>query len=180
MPPKGAKILCDQGVSRAVVAEMQTKTAFEYHFAYHEGVSEIPDDDLLTYAEKNGFTVIVTTDKSMVKQQNMQNRKVGVVVLGATDTAAVLPFSRQIIQAIQRTTKSPRIVLVPMEPAQPVRPQRSNAAPKAMKTTMAIKTTKAKPQIGKTTARSAKPPNARTEDCQAHKVNIMASGVPTE
>lgn len=61
----------------------------------------------------------------MVYQQNTQKRKIGIVILGSTDTDVVLTYMRQIIVAIQSITRSPKAVPVPM--SRPRRTKRSTS-----------------------------------------------------
>jgi hypothetical protein len=114
MPPKGAKILCDQGVSYDLMTALRSSTAFLFSSNALEGWSDVPDDQLLSVAEQNGFSVLVTTDQNIVHQQNMQNRKIGLVILGATDSDTLLAHAPQIARAIQSITRPGKIVSVPV------------------------------------------------------------------
>jgi hypothetical protein len=116
MPPKGARIFCDQGVSFALVAKLREITSFEYSYsyAYHEGVADIPDGELLTYADRQGYAVMLTTDQNIRHQQNMRGRKIGLVVLGTTDTDTLVANVMTIAQAIQSITTPGKIAVVPL------------------------------------------------------------------
>jgi hypothetical protein len=46
------------------------------------GWDELENGELLTAAEAAGFEVIVTTDRNLRYQQNFDNRKLAIVVLG--------------------------------------------------------------------------------------------------
>jgi len=48
------------------------------------GWSSVTNGDLLQLAEQSGYEVLVTTDQNLRYQQNLQNRKIGIVVLKST------------------------------------------------------------------------------------------------
>lgn len=49
--------------------------------------------DLLAAAETAGFDVLVTTDRNMPYQQNLNVRKIAVVVLGKGQWALIKPYA---------------------------------------------------------------------------------------
>ena len=112
MPPKGAKVLCDQGVSGELMAALRNSTAFQYAFTFHEGWAEVLDGELLTLAEENGFAVIITADQNMIYQQNMRKRKIGVVILGTNDNETLLANVKLVAQAVQSITRPGKIARV--------------------------------------------------------------------
>jgi hypothetical protein len=114
MPPKGAKILCDQGVSYDLMTALRSSTPFLFSSNALEGWSDVPDDQLLSVAEQKGFSVLVTTDQNIVHQQNMQKRQIGLVILGSTNNDALLTHASQIAQAIRSITRPGKIVSVPI------------------------------------------------------------------
>lgn len=75
------KLLFDQGVPiplRGHLANHVVEAAFE------KGWSAIKNGDLLVRAEKEGFDALVTTDQNLRYQQNLADRKIGIVVLMTT------------------------------------------------------------------------------------------------
>ncbi len=57
---------------------------------------------LLQAAEAEGFAVMVTGDKGIVKQHNNALRKISLIVLGNTDRRVSLAFSGALIKALAR------------------------------------------------------------------------------
>ncbi len=72
------RILFDQGTPVAI------RNAFHDHFvrtANEEGWSALSNGDLLRVAEEAGFEVLLTPDTGLPHQQNLQGRKLAVVIL---------------------------------------------------------------------------------------------------
>ena len=72
------RILFDQGAPvplRKSLANREVVTAFEM------GWQTLQNGDLLAAAEQAGFEVLVTTDQNLGHQQNLRDRKLGIVVL---------------------------------------------------------------------------------------------------
>jgi hypothetical protein len=59
---------------------------------------------LLNQAEASGFTVLVTGDQNLEHQQNMKNRKLGIVVLAAVSNSLedLLPLIPEALLAIEQ------------------------------------------------------------------------------
>lgn len=58
--------------------------AFPDHEVWHErdkGWSALSNGKLLAEAESNGFDFFITADKNLVRQQNLSNREICVVIL---------------------------------------------------------------------------------------------------
>ena len=75
------RILFDQGVPvplRPHLAEHQVDTAFE------RGWSDLRNSVLLARAEDDGYTLLITTDQSLRHQQNLDGRKLAILVLLST------------------------------------------------------------------------------------------------
>ncbi|NOT47008.1 MAG: hypothetical protein HOP17_04575 [Acidobacteria bacterium] len=75
------KILFDQGTPvplRPMLLEHSIETAFE------RGWQTLKNGDLLSAAELENFEVLVTTDQNLRYQQNLQGRRIAVVVLLST------------------------------------------------------------------------------------------------
>lgn len=51
--------------------------------AFRQGWDKLKNGELLAAAEQAGFDVFLTTDKNMRYQQNLANRRIAIVVLGA-------------------------------------------------------------------------------------------------
>jgi hypothetical protein len=75
------KILFDQGTPvplRRYLGEHTVKTAYE------EGRLDLSNGDLLRAAEEAGYQLLVTTDQNLRHQQNLRERRIGIVVLLST------------------------------------------------------------------------------------------------
>ena len=75
------KILFDQGTPvplRRHLPEHSVATAYEV------GWSSLSNGDLLNTAENAGYQILVTTDQNLRYQQNLQERRIAIVVLLST------------------------------------------------------------------------------------------------
>ena len=74
------KVLFDQGTS---VPLREFLSGHEVSTAYELGWSTLRNGELLAMAEARGFQVFVTTDTNLRYQQNLQERRIAIVVLSA-------------------------------------------------------------------------------------------------
>ena len=75
------KILFDQGTPaplRRALAGHEIATAFE------QGRSNLQNGDLIRVAEAEGFQALITTDQNLKYQQNLDGRKLAILVLPTT------------------------------------------------------------------------------------------------
>ena len=91
-------ILFDQG----------TPVAIRHYLSRHDVVTareqkwSMPSNgELLTVAEEAGFHVFVTTDTHLSEQQNLQNRKLAIVVLSRNRWKSVLAKIQEVVAAIE-------------------------------------------------------------------------------
>ena len=75
------RILFDQGVPAPL---RQHLTQHEVVTAYERGWSKLKNGNLIEIAETNGFNVLLTTDTNLRYQQNLQSRRIAIVVLTTT------------------------------------------------------------------------------------------------
>src|SRR5260370_10090937 len=68
--------------------------------AREQGWSTLLNGELLREAEEAGFDLLLTTDKNLVYQQNLSNRKIGVVALGKNRWSLIQPMLQQIATAV--------------------------------------------------------------------------------
>jgi hypothetical protein len=81
-------VLFDQGTPvpiRPFLIGHTVKTAAE------QGWSTLSNGNLLNAAEAAGFEVLVTTDKNFTHQQNLQGRRIAIVVLGNQQWPVLCP-----------------------------------------------------------------------------------------
>lgn len=80
------------------------------------GWEELENGELLKRAEAAGFEVLVTTDKNLRYQQNLQDRKIAIVVLGLGRWTLIRPHVAQVVAAVNAATPgSFREVDIPCE-----------------------------------------------------------------
>jgi hypothetical protein len=72
-------ILFDNGTPRGIASSLQDHTVRE---ARALGWDTLSNGELLKSAGEAGFDVLLTTDRSIAYQQNLERRKIAIVVLG--------------------------------------------------------------------------------------------------
>ncbi len=55
-------------------------------------------------AERAGFDLSLTTDKNMRYQQNLDGRRIAIVVLGQQQSPQLRPHIERVIEAVNRAT----------------------------------------------------------------------------
>src|SRR3979490_2866093 len=79
-------ILFDHGTPRGIARALEGHTVKE---ARAQGWDTLSNGDLLDAAENAGFDVLLTTDKHPRHQQNLQSRKLAIVVLSKSRWSVV-------------------------------------------------------------------------------------------
>ena len=72
--------------------------------AYELGWATLKNGELLAAAENSGFEVLVTTDTNLQYQQNLNQRKIAIVVLSTTSWPRIQKNIKVIISAIDLAT----------------------------------------------------------------------------
>ena len=72
--------------------------------AAQQGWDKLRNGDLLTAAEEAGFDILLTTDKNMRYQQNLEGRKIAIVVLGQQQWPQLRPHIERVIEAVNAAT----------------------------------------------------------------------------
>ncbi len=91
------RVLFDQGTPVAIrhaLAGHTVKTARE------QGWSTLLSGDLLRAAEDAGFDVLLTTDTNFPYQQNLEGRKLAVVILSRNRWSLIRPLLGQIVASV--------------------------------------------------------------------------------
>jgi precorrin-2 methylase len=91
------KILFDQGTPvplRKHLTEHEISTAFEKSW------SHLKNGEPLQQAEEEGFEVLITTDQNLRYQQNLQERKIAIVVLVTTSWPKIQKSVENIVKSI--------------------------------------------------------------------------------
>ena len=68
------------------------------------GWYRLVDGDLLTIAEQSGFDLLITCDQRIQTQQNLEGRKISLVVLRSSDWRVVQRYVRRIAAAVNACT----------------------------------------------------------------------------
>lgn len=90
-------VLFDQGTPvgiRDFLHGHMVKTAQE------QGWSRLLNGDLLNEAEQAGFEVLLTTDKNLLYQQNLSQRKIAIVVLGRARWSLIQSAMARVVEAV--------------------------------------------------------------------------------
>ncbi len=90
-------VLFDHGTPRGIARALQGHTVKE---AKAQGWDTLSNGELLKAAEEAGFEVLLTTDTNLPHQQNLENRKLGVVILSKNRWSLVRPMMEQIAKAV--------------------------------------------------------------------------------
>ncbi len=90
-------VLFDQGTPVAIRHALEGHTV---RTANEQGWSNLLNGDLLRAAEEGGFDVLLTTDKNLLYQQNLEGRKLAVVILGRSRWSLVRSRMQQIATAV--------------------------------------------------------------------------------
>ena len=91
------RVLFDQGTPvplRYSLAHHEVTTAYEL------GWSTLKNGELLDAAERAGFEVLVTTDLNLRYQQNLDSRRIAVVVLSTPSWPRVQRAVEEVVRAI--------------------------------------------------------------------------------
>jgi hypothetical protein len=90
-------ILFDQGTPVGIRESLHghvIKTAQE------QGWNRLLNGELLREAEEAGFDVLLTTDKDLVYQQNLSERKIAIVVLGRSRWSLIERVLERVVAAV--------------------------------------------------------------------------------
>lgn len=93
------KILFDQGTPVPLHKHLAGHTVDS---AFKRGWAEIKNSQLLTQAEGAGFELLTTTDQNLKYQQNLQTRKIAILVLSTTSWRRLMPHANSISEMISR------------------------------------------------------------------------------
>jgi hypothetical protein len=72
--------------------------------AYERGWALLANGDLLQMAEETGFDVMITTDKGIRFQQNLEGRKLTLVIIDTNDWIRIRSSISVVVDAISGTT----------------------------------------------------------------------------
>jgi len=104
------KLLFDQGAPAPLRGRL---SAHSVDTLAEKGWSDKDNGELLDVAEREGYEVLVTTDQNLPYQQNLAERRIGLVVLRFTDWREVRLRTREIGEA-SATVGSGEVIEVPI------------------------------------------------------------------
>ena len=94
-------ILLDNGTPRGLARFLVGHSVEE---SSSRGWEEVANGELIGAAEQAGFELIVTTDKNIRYQQNLEHRKIALVVLEHSQWPMVKLVAQQIVEAVNAAT----------------------------------------------------------------------------
>ncbi|MGZ8453457.1 MAG: hypothetical protein ACXWZE_15340 [Candidatus Binatia bacterium] len=108
------RIIFDQATPLPIRPHLDRHTV---RTAAQQGWDKFKNGELLTAAEEAGFDLLLTTDKNIRYQQNLQSRKIAVVVLGQQQWPLLRPHIQLVVDAINAATPGSYVeVSLPFEP----------------------------------------------------------------
>jgi predicted nuclease of predicted toxin-antitoxin system len=96
------RILFDQGTPKPLAAYLPGHTIT---LASQMGWSTLKNGELLSAAELAGFDLMITTDRNLAYQQNLTERKIAIVVLGAGNWPRIEASVAAVVQAVERVAQ---------------------------------------------------------------------------
>ncbi|HEY5792482.1 MAG TPA: DUF5615 family PIN-like protein [Chthoniobacterales bacterium] len=103
------KVLFDQGTPaplRKFLIQHEVTTVHEM------GWGLLENGDLLRSAEQNGYEILVTTDQNLKYQQNLQERKIAIVVLLSTSWPRIRKQTEKVVEAMDLSVPSGYVEVV--------------------------------------------------------------------
>jgi predicted nuclease of predicted toxin-antitoxin system len=94
------KVLFDQNVPRNLVRYLSAHAVTR---SAELGWQELKNGDLLDEEQDKGFEVMVTADRSLTYQQNLDNRRLAIVVLPSGNWPAVKAQIFEVVKAIDES-----------------------------------------------------------------------------
>ena len=92
-----------------VLLDQGTPVPLRRHLSHHivktanqQGWATLANGDLLAVAEAEGFEVFVTTDKNLRYQQDLEGRRIAVVVIGHAQWPSLEPHVALVVAAIDQ------------------------------------------------------------------------------
>lgn len=93
------RLILDQNFPKRVASAL---IGHSFKTAYDMGWATLTNGDLLTAAEKAGFDVMLTADQRIRYQQNLQDRRIALVVVSLNSKTVLLQHLSLVQAAIDR------------------------------------------------------------------------------
>jgi len=97
------KILFDQGTPVPLRRHLHPNSV---DTAAELGWSQLSNGDLIAAAESEGYNLLITTDQNLRYQQNLSDRKIGIIVLTTTSWPRIRRNIENILSALDSLQKS--------------------------------------------------------------------------
>lgn len=104
------RVLFDQGVPVPLehhLAGHSISTAFQLKW------NQLSNGELIRQAESEGFEVMVTTDQNLKYQQNMEHRKIAIIVLMTTSWPRIRGITAAVVEALAQAKPGDYIEISP-------------------------------------------------------------------
>jgi predicted nuclease of predicted toxin-antitoxin system len=95
------KILLDHNLDRRLKQYFQSSQVYTVH---EQGWDSLKNGELLSQAEANGFTVLLTADANIKHQQNLTGRSISIVVMRAPNNR--LTTHLQLIDKVEKAIET--------------------------------------------------------------------------
>ena len=94
-------ILFDYGTPRSIARWLHGHTVVE---AIAKGWDRLSNGALLNATEEAGFDLLLSTDKNIRYQQNLEGRRIAIVILGNPQRPAVHRYIDRVVVAVNAAT----------------------------------------------------------------------------
>jgi hypothetical protein len=94
------RIILDEGVPKILAKKLRENGVDA--IAFPNDWKQLSDGALLNGIERQGFQVLITSDKRMQFQQNIASRNLAVLVLPTNDRIMLLKMVSDVVDALQR------------------------------------------------------------------------------
>jgi hypothetical protein len=94
-------ILFDHGTPRSIARWLQGHTVVR---AIEKGWDRLANGELLKAAEDAGFDLLLSTDKNIRYQQNLEGRRIAIVILGNSQRPAVHRHIDRVLASVNAAT----------------------------------------------------------------------------
>lgn len=92
-------------------------TGHEITLSVDVGWDRLRNGELLTAAEKDGFELLLTTDKNLRYQQDLKGRGIAIVVIGHSQWPALQEHVQRVVEAVNAATPGSYVeVDIPLPP----------------------------------------------------------------
>ena len=94
------RILFDQGTPVPLRKYLDTHAVAT---AYELSWQELENGDLIAMAEADGFELLITTDQNLRYQQNLENRRIAILVLKSTSWPRIKAHLAAVVSLIDQS-----------------------------------------------------------------------------